>query len=132
MDPAAADDPVLSAVPERFMALQWHDYACTPAAGIADARARTTRACRPFVSASVAWGTQFHIEVTHQLMLNWWDEGEDAALRGAGYDQPGSARAEGTPRRPRVDRPRHGRRGSRTVAARARPLIPPGQTHRAR
>ena len=35
MDPAAADDPVLGGVPERFMALQWHDYACTPAAGMA-------------------------------------------------------------------------------------------------
>jgi GMP synthase (glutamine-hydrolysing) len=85
MDPAAADDPVLSAVPERFMALQWHDYACTPAAGT-KTLARDQACLQAFRFGDVAWGTQFHIEVTHQLMMNWWDEGEDE-LRAAGYDR---------------------------------------------
>ena len=64
MDPAAAADPVLGGVPERFMALEWHDYACTPAPGVATLGQND--ACRQaFRMGERAWGTQFHIEVTH-------------------------------------------------------------------
>jgi GMP synthase (glutamine-hydrolysing) len=85
MDPAAAGDPVLGGIPERFTALQWHDYACTPPDG-ATTLARNGSCLQAFRFGEVAWGTQFHIEVTHQLMLNWWDEGEEH-LREAGYDR---------------------------------------------
>ncbi len=50
MTPAARDDPVLGGVPERFMALQWHDYACDPGAGT-NTLAEKACATRPFVSA---------------------------------------------------------------------------------
>ncbi len=83
--PAAADDPVLAALPGRFTALEWHDYACTPAAGATNL-ARNDTCVQAFRVAPSAWGTQFHIEVTDQLLLNWWDEGQEE-LRAAGYDQ---------------------------------------------
>jgi GMP synthase (glutamine-hydrolysing) len=84
MDPAAGDDPVLGGVPQRFRALEWHDYGCIPADGVTSL-ARNDVCLQAFRAGEVAWGTQFHIEVTHQLMLNWWDEGEEH-LRDAGYD----------------------------------------------
>lgn len=82
--PSAADDPVLGGVPQRFMAMQWHDYACEPGAGTATL-ARNDVCDQAFRIGEAAWGTQFHIEVTRRLLLDWWDEGEEY-LREAGYD----------------------------------------------
>ena len=81
---SAAGDPVLGGAPERFMAMQWHDYACTPVAGTA-LLARNDVCEQAFRIGEAAWGTQFHIEVTRRLLLDWWDEGEEY-LREAGYD----------------------------------------------
>lgn len=84
VDPAAAADPVLGSLPPTFTALEWHDYACTPASSTTTL-ARNDACVQAFRAAPSAWGTQFHIEVTDDLMLDWWAEGEEE-LRAAGYD----------------------------------------------
>jgi GMP synthase (glutamine-hydrolysing) len=82
--PEAADDPVLGALPARFMALQWHFYACELPAG-AVALARSPVCVQAFRIGAAAWGTQFHIEVTRDILLDWGREGADELLRN-GYD----------------------------------------------
>ena len=82
--PSARDDPVLGGAPERFMAMQWHDYACEPGSGTTTL-ARNGVCDQAFRIGEMAWGTQFHIEVTRQLLMDWWDEGEEYLLE-AGYD----------------------------------------------
>ena len=82
--PEAADDPVLGALPERFMALQWHFYACELPAG-AVALARSPVCVQAFRIGQAAWGTQFHIEVTRDILLDWGREGADELLRN-GYN----------------------------------------------
>ena len=66
------------------MAMQWHDYACTPGPGTTTL-AKNDVCDQAFRIGEAAWGTQFHIEVTRRLLLDWWDEGEEY-LREAGYD----------------------------------------------
>jgi GMP synthase-like glutamine amidotransferase len=82
--PEAADDPVLAALPDRFMALQWHFYACELPAG-AVALARSPVCVQAFRVGPAAWGTQFHIEVTRDILLDWGREGADELIRN-GYD----------------------------------------------
>jgi GMP synthase-like glutamine amidotransferase len=81
----AKTDPVLGAVPESFMAMQWHRYACELPPGAVEL-GRNSTCLQAFRLGEVAWGTQFHIEVTRDILLTWarWG-GEDLAQ--AGYSQ---------------------------------------------
>jgi GMP synthase-like glutamine amidotransferase len=85
VDPAAAADPVLSAMPERFMALQWHYYGCE-LPRTATELARSPVCTQAFRIGDSAWGTQFHIEVTRPILEDWGREGADELAR-HGYDQ---------------------------------------------
>jgi GMP synthase (glutamine-hydrolysing) len=95
-EPAAADDPVFSELPERFEALQWHSYECVlPAGGVVLA---SSAVCpQAFRVADAAWGIQFHAEVTLADWESWvrsYRTDPDAvrigvdpvALRAAGQD----------------------------------------------
>jgi GMP synthase (glutamine-hydrolysing) len=83
--PAAATDPVLGAVPRLFSAMQWHYYACEPPVGAVEL-ARNATCVQAFRVGEVAWGTQFHIEVTREILLDWlkWAPEE---LGRAGYTE---------------------------------------------
>lgn len=80
---AAGDDPVLADVPQRFMAMQWHHYACDLPPGAVEL-ARNPTCLQAFRLGEVAWGTQFHIEVTREILLNWMRWGKPE-LEKAGY-----------------------------------------------
>jgi GMP synthase-like glutamine amidotransferase len=82
--PDAADDPVLAALPARFTAMQWHYYACEPA-GPARAMARTPVCAQAIKVGEAAWGTQFHIEVTRDILVSWLDAAPQELER-FGYD----------------------------------------------
>jgi len=82
---AAADDPVLGDVPASFAAMQWHHYACELPPGAVEL-ARNPTCLQAFRLGEAAWGTQFHIEVTRDILLAWARWG-DAELREAGYTQ---------------------------------------------
>lgn len=85
VDPGAAADPVLGAMPERFTALQWHYYGCELPAPAVEL-ARSPVCVQAFRIGEAAWGTQFHIEVTREVLLEWGREGADELAR-HDYDQ---------------------------------------------
>jgi GMP synthase (glutamine-hydrolysing) len=82
--PQAADDPVFSALPQRFLAFQWHYYACAPNSH-GELLAQNGVAPQAIRFAPLAWGTQFHIEVTREILRYWWRSGGAAYLIAEGY-----------------------------------------------
>jgi GMP synthase-like glutamine amidotransferase len=83
--PAAAADPVMASLPPRFMAMQWHYYACelSPAA---TELARNGACVQALRIGEWAWGTQFHIETTRDILLSWQRMAPDELAR-FGYDE---------------------------------------------
>jgi GMP synthase (glutamine-hydrolysing) len=81
----ARADPVLAAMPERFAAFQWHHYACRPPAGT-PVLAENAVCAQAFRLGEVAWATQFHIEVTREILLDWQRQGAEE-LTAHGYDE---------------------------------------------
>jgi GMP synthase-like glutamine amidotransferase len=70
---AAADDPLLGSFPARFSAFQWH-Y-CTYGLPGGAVELATSRLCtQAFRLGDVAWGIQFHAEVTPEQVRDWIDE----------------------------------------------------------
>jgi GMP synthase (glutamine-hydrolysing) len=66
-------DPVLSALPRRFEALQWHHYAHALPGGSLELAANP--AClQAFRLGESVWGVQFHPEVTEPQLELWIDE----------------------------------------------------------
>jgi GMP synthase-like glutamine amidotransferase len=73
-----AADPVLSALPSRFEALQWHYYAHgLPENAVA--LARNPASLQGFRLGETCWGVQFHPEVTEPQLGGWIDEDVEAA-----------------------------------------------------
>jgi GMP synthase (glutamine-hydrolysing) len=74
----AADDPVFSALPERFSAFQWHFYGFdVPAGGVE--LARSDGCPQAFRLGEVAWGVQFHPEITRPILETWLAEADEIA-----------------------------------------------------
>jgi GMP synthase (glutamine-hydrolysing) len=63
-------DPVLSALPQRFEAFQWHHYGHGLPDG-AVALARNPVALQGFRLGETCWGVQFHPEVTEPQLGRW-------------------------------------------------------------
>ncbi len=82
---AASSDPVLGDVPETFTAMQWHHYACELPPGAVEL-GRNETCLQAFRLGESAWGTQFHIEVTRDILMTWlrWGKPE---LEEAGYTE---------------------------------------------
>jgi GMP synthase (glutamine-hydrolysing) len=71
---AGHEDPVLSMLPPRIDAFQWHHYTF----GLPDSAtelARSTAARQAFTIDRRAWGIQFHAEVTREMIASWAVEG---------------------------------------------------------
>jgi len=69
----AADDPVLSRLPPRFDAFQWHFYTYELPAGAVEL-ARSRLCTQAFRLGDAAWGIQFHAEVTRPQIAGWAEE----------------------------------------------------------
>jgi GMP synthase (glutamine-hydrolysing) len=67
---AGAADPVLSALPPRFVALQWHHYGHELPDG-AVALAHSSASLQGFRLGDTCWGVQFHPEVTEPQLERW-------------------------------------------------------------
>jgi GMP synthase-like glutamine amidotransferase len=95
--PAGDDDPVVAALPARFIAFQWHSYACRLPAGAVEL-ARSPVCPQAFALGERAWGVQFHPEVTPDILAEWFDDydSDPDAVR-LGFD-PALARAEASDR----------------------------------
>jgi GMP synthase (glutamine-hydrolysing) len=71
-----AADPVLSALPPRFDALQWHHYGHELPRG-AVALARSAASLQGFRLGKSCWGVQFHPEVTEPQLERWLADKSD-------------------------------------------------------
>jgi GMP synthase (glutamine-hydrolysing) len=67
---AGAADPVLSSLPERFVAFQWHHYTYGVPDGAAEL-ARSAACTQAFRAGQACWGVQFHPEVTWPQLQGW-------------------------------------------------------------
>jgi GMP synthase (glutamine-hydrolysing) len=67
---AAAADPVLSSLPERFEAFQWHHYGHGLPDGAVEL-ARSPAGVQAFRLGETCWGVQFHPEVTEPQLVSW-------------------------------------------------------------
>lgn len=84
---AAADDPVLGPLPQRFAGFQWHSYEfALPPGAVALARSPV---CLQAFRRDRVWGIQFHAEVTEAIVAGWLrDYGGDQDAVRAGVDPP--------------------------------------------
>jgi GMP synthase (glutamine-hydrolysing) len=80
---AAADDPVLSVLPSRFEAFQWHHYGHELPAG-AVGLAHSPASLQGFRLGESWWGVQFHPEVTELQLERWIDDESDPPPNPAG------------------------------------------------
>ena len=71
-----AADPVLSALPPRFDALEWHHYGHGLPDG-AVALARNDASLQGFRLGDACWGVQFHPEVTEPQLERWFTDKSD-------------------------------------------------------
>jgi GMP synthase (glutamine-hydrolysing) len=84
---AAADDPVLGALPREFLALEWHHYGSASAPPGSIELATGDAGLQAFrVDGAPAWGIQFHAEVDAPTLERWIEEDDreftdPAALR---------------------------------------------------
>ena len=78
--PDAGDDPVLGPLPHRFEAFQWHSYEATPPRGSVPL-AGSDVCLAAFRIGELAWGIQFHAEVSEAIAAGWiekYDNDPDA------------------------------------------------------
>lgn len=75
LTPEGEEDPLLSALPHRFEAFQWHSYEFPlPPGAVPLARSEVClQACR---IGARAWAIQFHPEVSRADALHWIDDYE--------------------------------------------------------
>jgi GMP synthase (glutamine-hydrolysing) len=84
--PEALDDPLLGGAPDRFTAFQWHSYEFELPPG-AVLLARSPICPQAFRLGETAWGTQFHAEVTKEIVGDWISiYGTDPDAVRAGFD----------------------------------------------
>jgi GMP synthase (glutamine-hydrolysing) len=69
---AASADHVVGALPRCFTAFQWHSYMCEIPFGAVEL-ARNEVCPQAFRLGDVAWGVQFHPEVTEDILAEWID-----------------------------------------------------------
>jgi len=91
LTPAAARDPLFSRLPQRFDALQWHYYAFDLPQGATEL-ARSPVCPQAFRLGELAWGVQFHPEVTLRMVEDWLDEPEEVPLDRAALERETRAR----------------------------------------
>src|SRR5262249_35341633 len=75
----AANDPVFSALPGRFHAVQWHFCTYEGPAGACEL-ARSDVCTQAFRLGERAWGIQFHAEVTRPQIAGWVDVDHEELL----------------------------------------------------
>jgi GMP synthase (glutamine-hydrolysing) len=87
MRPAAAADPVFDALPDGLPVLKWHeDMIAAPPGGTVLATAPGPGAAL-YRIGQTAWGSQAHLEVTPQLLVDTWlaDPSSTPQIEGAGH-----------------------------------------------
>jgi len=73
LTPEAAADPILSGLPTRFEAFEWHSYEAPLPPG-ATALATSAVCLQAYRLEGPAWGIQFHAEVSPADVEHWIDD----------------------------------------------------------
>jgi GMP synthase-like glutamine amidotransferase len=95
--PNAADDPLVGPLAPGFTAFQWHSFEALPPPG-AVVLARSAVCPQAYRVGELAWGIQFHAEVTERDAGGWTDDWrQDPDAVAVGLD-PGALRAQTTQR----------------------------------
>jgi GMP synthase (glutamine-hydrolysing) len=68
---AGKTDPVLSAIPDRFLSFQWHDDTFTLPEGAAHLAENDAARHQAFRIGRAAYGFQFHFEANREVVRNW-------------------------------------------------------------
>lgn len=68
---AGRRDPVLSAMPDRFLSFQWHDDTFTLPQGSAHLAENEAARHQAFRLGRAAYGFQFHFEANREVVRNW-------------------------------------------------------------
>jgi GMP synthase (glutamine-hydrolysing) len=76
LTPAGNADPVLSTLPPRIDAFQWHHYTFELPENATEL-AQSPAARQAFTLDQRAWGIQFHAEVTREMIASWAADGAD-------------------------------------------------------
>jgi GMP synthase-like glutamine amidotransferase len=93
LTPEADGDPVFAGLPPRFPTYQWHSYRASLPEGAVEL-ARNDVCLQAYRVGELAWGIQFHAEVTQANAEVWISRYDtDPAAVEAGFD-PEAARAE--------------------------------------
>jgi GMP synthase (glutamine-hydrolysing) len=91
--PAAADDPLLSAVADPLPALHWHGENLALPEGAVLLASTPLCPVQAFRWGRRAWGLQFHLEVTGEMLDRWIEE--EQAQPGGGMPLDLAALGEG-------------------------------------
>ncbi|MGI9021418.1 MAG: type 1 glutamine amidotransferase [Solirubrobacterales bacterium] len=92
-----ADDPVIGALAPRFTAFEWHSYEAEVPPG-AVALARSPICVQAYRVGDIAWGIQFHAEVSRDDAASWINDHQvDPDAVAMGID-PEALRAQTSPR----------------------------------
>ncbi|MGW7268880.1 type 1 glutamine amidotransferase [Streptomyces sp. NPDC054864] len=103
-------DPVVGPLADAPAVLHWHGDRIVPAAGTRVLARTDTTECQAFRAGPVAWGLQFHLEVTPALLDDWLAEPSFATeavdVLGAGAEERlrADARAVAAELRPLAER----------------------------
>jgi GMP synthase (glutamine-hydrolysing) len=92
--PAAAGDPVASALPDGAMALHWNEDGFQPPADGIELLARVSAGGEMFRFGACAWGIQFHPEVDGPELDNWYAESGGRELAEAGVTEADARAAD--------------------------------------
>jgi GMP synthase-like glutamine amidotransferase len=84
---AGAEDPVIGPLAPSIELFEWHHYAAPLPPGAVEL-ARTPACVQAFrIDGKLAWGLQFHAEVTKQDLFGWLDGWDQAEARDTDFDQ---------------------------------------------
>jgi GMP synthase-like glutamine amidotransferase len=85
--PAAADDPLFGAFPERLPVLKWHEDVIEMPADATELATTPGPGAALFRVGDSAWGSQAHLELTEAMLIEGWtiDAADIAEIEGAGH-----------------------------------------------
>jgi GMP synthase-like glutamine amidotransferase len=87
MRPEAAADAVFGALPDGLPVLKWHEDMIEAPPGATALATAPGPGAALYRIGQTAWGSQAHLEVTSQLLLDTWlaDPGSEPQIEGAGH-----------------------------------------------
>lgn len=81
LSPAARSDRLFGALPDRLAVLQWHEDRIEPLAGATVLGDSPDPGVTAFRLGERAWGSQMHLELTPELLVDTWLDDADGIVQ---------------------------------------------------